>query len=132
MNRESVTTRSLRRFVEEQYGLAAIHTGRSAVALEKVPSRVDSCGVVQRQAMAGVENVDEGHGTIDGQDEDSGVRRKRKWSISSSICKVFRLVGQGNDCGGDLKRTLSAKGRDLGRSLRKVLQKSTRLRCEDL
>ena len=118
--------------MEEEYGLGAIHTGRSQVGIERMPTEaVELRELVQRLATSDlwcegphVESDEEY--PRDGYEETS-VGRKRKWSFSSSICRLFHLDGEGEAHGVGLKRSWSTKGREVARSVGKALRKAVKI-----
>ena len=106
-SRESQTTKSLRRFVEEQYGLGAIHTGRSQVGIERMPTEaVELRELVQRLATTSglrcegtyVESDEEG--PRDGYEEMS-VGRKGSGHSRRRFAGCFILAGKGRSMGWD-------------------------------
>lgn len=115
--------------MEAEYGLGASHIGTSEVAMhQQAFEGWQSGNFVTRTVVADLRNSE----TCDMDDEavyeddqrELGVGKKRKWSFSSSICRLFHLEEEDAErAGGEMKRKLSVKGKRVVRSVRKNLGK---------
>lgn len=124
---ESGTTRSLRRFVEREIGLGAIHTGRSKVDVGGDEAWVGSGeqrrGSATRRAVGKDGGMEAAERKKDGERAAGTSEKKRSRSLSGSIRKFFRFES-GDEVGGEgLEVKLKILAKEMGSSVQKRLKK---------